>query len=209
MKIILTEQQVETILNELGTKPKDVYDRGAFHMIYQSKNNPNVLFKIGTQTMVDTWVEVFKSRPDLFPIVKRVGTTNYKFPKDFVEIDPTTYELIKHNAGDTVKIKYVEIEKLDVNRASIHWDRLDDYLRSLTGKTLQKYLTSLSIDDSLENEFIEIGDQLQEKGNKFLYDIFRDFHNLLIQVYELKPAADVHRRNFGYDNNMNLKMLDI
>lgn len=204
---IVFENVVE--LNELGTKPKEVYDRGAFHMIYQSKNNPNVLFKIGTQSMVDTWVDLFKSRPDIFPIVKRVGTTDYKFPKDFVEIDPTTYELIKHNAGDIVKIKYVEIEKLDVNRASIHWDRLDEVVKQISpsGKNLQIYLRSIGLEDSMEQEFIEIGNKL--RGNKFIYDIFVDFYDLLSGVCELKPAADIHRRNFGYDKNFKLKMLDI
>lgn len=205
MKRLVEEEEVD----EVRTQNKEMFDRGAFHMIYQSKSNPNVLFKIGTESMVNSWLEIFRSRPDLFPIVKRVGTIDYKFPKAFNEIDPLTHEIINHNAGDIVKIKYVEIEKLDVNRAEIHWDRLDDYLRGLTGKPLQTFLTHISIEDPLENEFIEIGNKLKENGNKFLYDIFRDFYNLLIQVYELKPTSDVHRRNFGYNEDMKLKMLDI
>jgi hypothetical protein len=205
MKIILTEQQVETIVNELGTKPKEVYDKGAFHDIYQSKNNPNVLYKIGTKNMVDSWVDIFKSRPDLFPIVYKTGTMNYKLPKPFTEfIDG---QPVKHEAGESIKVSYVEIERLDVRQAVIHWDRLDEVVKQMTGKSLQTYLTVIGLEDPMENEFNEIGEQL--KDNKFIYDIFVDFYNLLSRVYEIKPAADVHKRNFGYDKNMNLKMLDI
>ena len=195
-------------LNELGTQNKEMYDRGAFHMIYQSKSNPNVLFKIGTERMVKSWVNIFKSRPDLFPKVFRTGTMNYEIPKNFSDIADGE---IKLKAGDVIKISYVEIEKLDVRQAIIHWDSLDNIIRTMSpSKTiLQTYLTHLGLEDSLEDEFVELGNKLKDVGNEYGYEIFRDFYNLLIQVYELKPTADVHKRNFGYDKDMKLKMLDI
>lgn len=205
MKILLSEGQYKRIVNELGTKPKEVYDRGAFHDIYQFKNKPDSLFKVGTENMVNSWVDIFKSRPDLFPVVYKTGKMNYTLPKPFTEfVDGLP---VKHAAGDTIKLSYVEIEKLDVRQAVIHWDRLDKAVKEMSNKSLQTYLTSIGLEDPMEQEFIEIGNKL--KGDKFLYDIFVDFYNLLSGVYEIKPAADVHKRNFGYDKNFKLKMLDI
>lgn len=196
-------------LNELGTENKQIYDKGAFHNIYQSKNNPNVLYKIGTEKMVDSWVNIFKSRPDLFPKVYRTGKMNYELPRDFTEL--TNGDIVKHKAGDVIKISYVEIEKLDVRQAIIHWDSLDNIIKTMSpsNTNLQTYLTHLGLEDSLEDEFVELGDKLKGIGNEYGYELFRDFYNLLIQVYEIKPAADVHKRNFGYDKDMKLKMLDI
>jgi len=60
-------------IHELGTKEKEVFNRGMEHQIFASKSNPNVLFKVGHKDTVDEWYEVFKSDSEIFPKVFRAG----------------------------------------------------------------------------------------------------------------------------------------
>ena len=111
--------------------------------------------------------------------------------------------------GDTVKVKYVAVERLNTEKAKQHWNSLANVVSVMSGKSLQTYLTSLGMDEEIEEEFLSIGEKIKETGNEFIYEIFVGFYNLVHSVYELKPTADVHVGNYGYDKYGNLKFLDI
>ena len=196
---------------ELDTKDKDLVGKGAFHNVYISKKNPNVVYKIGFDEDVSGWVDIFKSRPDLFPKVYKMGHLNIKLKKSTTTFSWRTgdFKPITYNPGDTVKVRYVEVEKLDTDKAKSYWNSLANVVSVMSDKSLQTYLTSLGMDEEMEEEFKSLGEKIKETGNTFIYEILVDFYNLVHSVYELKPTADVHVGNYGYDNKGNLKCLDI
>ena len=196
---------------ELDTKDKDLVGKGAFHKVYISKKNPNAVYKIGFDEDVSGWVDIFKSRPDLFPKVYKMGHLNIKLKKSTTTFSWRTgdFKPITYNPGDTVKVRYVEVEKLDTDKAKSYWNSLANVVSVMSGKSLQTYLTSLGMDEEMEEEFKTLGEKIRETGNTFIYEILVDFYNLVHSVYELKPTADVHVGNYGYDKDGNLKCLDI
>ena len=204
-------EMIKHEVSELDTKDKDLVGKGAFHNVYISKKNPNVVYKIGFDEDVSGWVDIFKSRPDLFPKVYKMGHLNIKLKKSATTFSWRSgdFKPITYNPGDTVKVKYVEVEKLDTDKARLHWNSLANVVSVMSDKSLQTYLTSLGMDEEMEEEFKSLGEKIKETGNTFIYEILVDFYNLVHSVYELKPVADVHVGNYGYDNKGNLKCLDI
>ena len=206
-------EMIQHDVDEIATKEKELVGKGAFHNVYPSKKNPNIVYKIGFDEDVDGWVDVFKSRPDIFPKVYGMGHINIKLKKQVTNMSWRTGEFkpITYNPGDIVKVKYVEVEKLDTKKATEYWYSLDNVVQQMSPSytSLQKYFTSLGLDDDLEQEFLSVGEKIKESSNDFIYNIFVSFYNLISSVYEIKPRADVHVGNYGYDKDGNLKCLDI
>ena len=203
--------QTNKQVDEIATKEKELVGKGSFHNVYPSNKNPNMVYKIGFDEDVNGWVDLFKSRPDIFPKVYGTGHVNIKLKKQVTNFSWRTGEFkpITYNPGDTVKVKYVGVERLNTEKAKQHWNSLANVVSVMSGKSLQTYLTSLGIDEEMEEEFLSIGEKIKETGNDFIYNIFVEFYNLIHSVYELKPVADVHVGNYGYDKDGNLKCLDI
>jgi hypothetical protein len=204
-------EMIQHDVDEVATKEKELVGKGAFHNVYPSNKNPNMVYKIGFDEDVNGWVDLFKSRPDIFPKVYGTGYVNIKLKKQVTNFSWRTGEFkpITYNPGDTVKVKYVGVERLDTEKARQHWNSLANVVSVMSGKSLQTYLTSLGMDEEMEEEFLSIGERIKETGNDFIYNIFVEFYNLIQSVYELKPVADVHVGNYGYDKDGNLKCLDI
>ena len=209
-KNIITEI-IQQDVDELATKEKELVGKGAFHNVYPSNKNPNIVYKIGFDEDVNGWVDLFKSRPDIFPKVYGAGHVNIKLKKQVTNFSWRTGEFkpITYNPGDTVKVKYVAVERLNTEKAKQHWNSLANVVSTMSGKSLQTYLTSLGMDEEMEEEFLSLGEKIKETGNDFIYEIFVELYNLIHSVYELKPTADVHVGNYGYDKDGNLKCLDI
>jgi hypothetical protein len=204
-------EMIQHDVDEIATKEKELVGKGAFHNVYPSNKNPNMVYKIGFDEDVNGWVDLFKSRPDIFPKVYGTGHVNIKLKKQVTNFSWRTGEFkpITYNPGDTVKVKYVGVERLNTEKAKQHWNSLANVVSVMSGKSLQTYLTSLGMDEEMEEEFLSIGERIKETGNDFIYNIFVEFYNLIQSVYELKPVADVHVGNYGYDKDGNLKCLDI
>jgi hypothetical protein len=204
-------EMIQHDVDEIATKEKELVGKGAFHNVYPSNKNPNMVYKIGFDEDVNGWVDLFKSRPDIFPKVYGTGYVNIKLKKQVTNFSWRTGEFkpITYNPGDTVKVKYVGVERLNTEKAKQHWNSLANVVSVMSGKSLQTYLTSLGMDQEMEDEFLSIGEKIKETGNDFIYNIFVEFYNLIHSVYELKPVADVHVGNYGYDKDGNLKCLDI
>jgi hypothetical protein len=204
-------EMIQHDVDEIATKEKELVGKGAFHNVYPSNKNPNMVYKIGFDEDVNGWVDLFKSRPDIFPKVYGTGYVNIKLKKQVTNFSWRTGEFkpITYNPGDTVKVKYVGVERLNTEKAKQHWNSLANVVSVMSGKSLQTYLTSLGMDEEMEEEFLSIGERIKETGNDFIYNIFVEFYNLIQSVYELKPVADVHVGNYGYDKDNNLKCLDI
>lgn len=209
LHLILKESaEVDEVLTPDSTKDKPVFGRGAYHKVFASKSNPNVLYKIGTDEMVTKWVELFRKFPELFPKVYKTGTMNVKLDDRIIRM--VKGEIVVMNPGEPVKARYVEIEKLDTKQALHQWDVINRTIMDFTeGRyDAQKLFTILDEDDG-EEVIFDIAKYLKQNKEDYKLQVLEDFYNLLSKVYEIKPAADVHKGNFGVDNDGRLKMLDI
>lgn len=186
---------IETALqqNELDTKMKNPHNWGAMHYIYKT-NDPTKLIKVGPEETVEQWYELFKSHPNLFAKVYKRGKTKVKLKN-----------------GSDYMGDYVMVEKLDARAFKSLWfqfekvsDRYQDSIGKYNHDSLQYYITR--IEDNME--FIR-GMAKSMEDNAHLHNKFVQFVNLLLDIYELKPAADVHVDQFGIDGDGNIKCLDI
>lgn len=186
---------IETVLqqNELDTRTKNPHSWGAMHYIYKT-NDPSKLIKVGPEETVNEWYELFQTYPNLFAKVYKRGKTKIKMKNG------------EHHIGD-----YVMVEKLDARAFKSLWFYFEracnDYQDSI-GKydhdSFQYYITR--IEDNME--FIR-GMAKSMEGDVTLHNKFVQFVNLLLDIYELKPAADVHVDQFGIDEEGKIKCLDI
>jgi hypothetical protein len=194
MIILISETQLNSIIRreffELSTKEKEPLGFGAWHKVYNANYKPDVVYKVGYEDVVDNWYELFKEHPDIFPKVYKKGTV----------IVP-----IKDKSGnvvDKIRKSYVELEKLDTSRLEKEWKQIDKYC---TEKPFQYYITRIEDND----EFFEELSEKISKVNTPLYEALARIYNLVYKIFEIKPAADIHMGQFGYDKQGNLKCLDL
>jgi hypothetical protein len=169
------------ILQELSTTKKDILGQGFEHNVYPSKD-PNKVIKVGETKYVKKWVEEFKSRPDLFPIIYKTG-----LDKD----DPS--------------IMYVVMERLDTEQFEVDFDVLDSILED-------GILDIIKRAERSEDYFNKIVDQVKQQDEEiadFFIKLYnnvvetKQFRSGLFSVY------DFHKGQFGYDKKGNIKCLDL
>ena len=194
MKLLDILIEVALQQNELSTKYKEIYNHGANHKIYQT-NDPTKLIKVGDRLLVDSWYDLFKANPNIFAKVYKRGKTK-----------------IWDNKREEFYIgDYVMIEKLNARAFKSLWyyfektfDRYQESLGRSDYDNFQYYITR--IEDNME--FIR-GMAKSMEHDVTLHNRFVEFVNLLLDIYELKPAADVHVDQFGIDGEGKIKCLDI
>jgi hypothetical protein len=196
MNIVLTEEQLRVVLSEMVTKRKDPFSmEGSQHMIYDSKKNPNIVFKIGHPGFVDSWLSIFKKRPQYFPEIYRVGIV-----KD------------KH------EYKYVEMEKLDTKRVKEEWEKITLLLidaglideDNIFDNNLSDVFRNCILDEEYDNDVIQKIKNLN-RGQYQLFIKWSHFlHRLNSFVEPIKGSMlDIHDGNYGYDKQGNIKCFDI
>ena len=175
-------------LNEISNKP--LFGSGDYHEVYRFNKYPNRLFKIGTKKVVAQWVGIFKSNPMYFPKVYRV----FEYKKD------PLYSV-------------VEIEMLDTKKASDEFTKLNDYLESKFD-ILDCNDNLITFDNFHENPCFTKFMDFVEENNPELTELFIKWAEFLQEVTPIvesnkKGFLDLHARNVAYDNQGNLKMIDI
>lgn len=213
-KIIILESQYNRIfkkeVDEIATTEKMAVGQGSFHKVYPSLKNPNIVYKVGFEAEVDDWLNLFKAHPNIFPKVYNVGYINVKLKEVVTQLNwRRKGKGIAHKPGDNVVLKYVALERLDTDKAKENWRVLSINTEHLRNKSIQEYFSSIGLNDENEKEFLNIGLELKKERYPHFYRIFLDYYNLIREIYELRPNADVHTGNFGYDKQGNLKCLDI
>lgn len=192
--ILLFESQINEIVqqdfNEINVEKKDELGSGAFHKVYPSKINPNIVYKISQDRVVDRWYEVFKEFPELFPKVYKRGKTRVNVP-----------------ANKSLVVSYVMVERLDTVRAKIEWGEIDDFIKSNgLGSSFESFIVDFENSrDDIELIYVMMRDQ----GLRDLAETYERYITLIDQIYEVFPSADLHGQQFGYDKNGELKCLDI
>lgn len=181
-------------IQELGTREKEVFNRGLEHQIFISKSNPNVVFKVGHKDTVDEWVDVFKSNVDIFPKVFRYGKMKEK------------------------DIYYVELEKLNTRKFEEKWDKLELSLEDvgvLDVDSGESFSDLYLMEGSDAKIFVEIGKKLYSH-DRDSYNFFIEFLTLIknceraiMSVKNKDTFVDAHKYNFGYGSDGKIKCLDI
>jgi hypothetical protein len=179
-----------SILNEILVKRKIPFNTsGTAHIIYQSRTNPDRLYKIGNRRIVETWYKIFKENPKYFPKVYRAGKITQE--------DEDKY--------------YVEIEKLNTKRSIDEWILIEQTLEEIGHMDIDNR-------DSIDGLFNSIiPDKLKsdlKRHNIKVYNLFIKWISFLNEVEHIvqkngKLTLDTHRYNFGYDSEGNMKCLDI
>ena len=195
-------QLIREELKEISTAPKKRYGQGMEHTIYPSKSNPDRLFKVGEQEMVEQWVKIFRSNPEIFPKIYRVGKIS----------DPRDKRINGY---------YVEIEKLDTDKAIKEWEQLEDKLEE-AGITdffdgaFGRDITDIYVNHEHDQKTITyIATKLKEYDVKsydlFIkwFKLFKECQNEIEKVVGYGTLVDAHRYNFGYGADGKLKCLDI
>lgn len=195
-------QLIREELKEINIVRKKKYKQGMEHIIYPSKNHPDRLFKVGEKEMVDQWVKIFRSNPEIFPKIYRVGKIS--------------------NSGDRrVKGYYVEIEKLDTDKSIEEWEELENKLEEVGITDFEDGAFGRDITDiyvNYENDqktITHIATELKQYDVK-AYDLFIKWFKLfkecqksIEKVTGHGTLVDAHRYNFGYGSDGKLKCLDI
>lgn len=181
-------------VREMQTKPKNAFNRGMEHEIYSSLKNPDMLFKVGELDVINEWYEVFKSDPQIFPVVYRIGKIPVK------------------------NVYYVGLEKLDTDKFQQKWNQLELSLEEIGALDVDRGETfsDLYMNEGLDAEvFKQIAKNLVNKDRNS-YNFFVEFltvikkcERAIYKVMGKDTIVDVHKYNFGYSKDGKLKCLDI
>lgn len=220
MKILISESQLNRVfsrdINELDTKPKTPKGSGSFHYVYNSTQNPNRVFKIARPTDIDEWLSLFKNHPDLFPSVYKVGETKVKLqePKNYLEFIDGEMKYVQHKVGDVVDAKYVELDKLDTDKAKNDWMQLDNAITDMTeeGWEFQDYVIHLILkftNQGGDSDMLDAVSENMKVEHPEMIKTLRKFIVLIKKLCQIKKRPDLHIDNFGYDKDGTLKCLDI
>jgi len=177
--------KLEDILNELSTISKDMLGQGLEHNVYPS-NDPNKVYKVGETRYVNKWVPIFKSRPDLFPIIYKTGI--YKGDKD---------------------VTWVEMERLDTEQFEVDFDVLDSIIEDISN--YDGVLGAIKSTERNEKEWDKLYDNIKQQDPE-IADFYTKLYNNVVQTKRFKSGLfdtyDFHKGQFGYDKKNNVKMLD-
>lgn len=200
-------------LDEATPVEKPELGSGADHHIFPSKHNPDRVYKLGSEHAVDFWYDLFKSRPSIFPIVYKRGKTRMKLDRDRSVFQDNTF--VKLKAGTIVPVDYVEMEKLNPQRAENEWKLLNRVIINITEDQwdFQDYVLHFALFEGakMKPDYALMIHVLDEMKNDYPdeYKMITRFLDLILEIKKLNKFPDLHIYNFGYDIKGNLKCLDI
>jgi len=196
-------EELREELREASIKPKELFGMGSYHQVYQSKKNPDRLYKIGDKETIDEWVNIFQKHPKFFPKIYRVFKLNSKE-------NPNAY--------------VVEIEKLQTRQATMDLSLIDEYLIYECGDIkCGKFGPNINnfFEEKCFNQIINKLNESDNTHNLVLKSIFIKWAKFLREVYPIikkefistggdgTRELDLHVGNVAYDKNNNIKLIDI
>ena len=200
-------------LDEATPVEKPELGSGADHHVFPVKHDQTKVFKLGSEHAVDFWYDMFKNHPSVFPMVYKRGKTKMKLKKDKVVFQDNTFVRLK--AGSIVPIDYVEMEKLDPQRAENEWRMLDSAIIDITEEQwdFQDYVLHFALFESSNMKpdyalMLHVLDELKSDYPEE-YRMITRYLDLIIEIKKINKHPDLHIHNFGYDKKGKLKCLDI
>ena len=200
-------------LDEATPVEKPELGSGADHHVFPVKHDQTKVFKLGSEHAVDFWYDMFKNHPSVFPMVYKRGKTKMKLKKDKVVFQDNTFVRLK--AGSIVPIDYVEMEKLDPQRAENEWRMLDSAIIDITEEQwdFQDYVLHFALFESsnMKPDYALMTHVLDELKSDYPeeYRMITRYLDLIIEIKKINKHPDLHIHNFGYDKKGKLKCLDI
>ena len=191
MKDFIKKLLREHLVDELSTTNKCVFGSGCYHTVYTSAKNPNRLYKVGQRSVVEEWVRIFNASPNLFPKIYRVFPSK-KDPRYFI----------------------VEIEKLNTKYAHDDFETLEQTIYAYN-KAYDERMYLRSLDENKVARLVQFikGKGYAEQDTNERISLVTKWCEYLITitplVHEHKAGTDFHSGNFGYDNNGNIKAIDV
>jgi hypothetical protein len=163
---------------------------GRDHRVFQSKINPNVVFKAEVRPgEVSKWYDTFKKYPNVFA---------------------KTIKKTKVRDTDGTLLDAVAMEKLDTLKFEKFWDSLEKVYNSFPKhetSTLE-YLVKHIKEPQYNKKFIEVLNSAKKQTPSMKSKI-DEFMNMVNQLYKITPEPDIRKFNLGYDGSGVLKALDI
>ncbi len=188
----------ETFLNELLTKHNEMGNESSFSKVY----------------LGDKWVKkISRDNSGKYP---RAELLQYETMQEYPQIFPAT------------KIKYLNSgivilqQKMNVKKAQLIWDEIDQIVESYDDgsfwlRLLVQKMAKRPNDPDVKNTNEKILEyfQTQNVTNETL-NRFKEYLNLSLELYNIRESnpelknysVDLHRNNYGVDDNNNLKIID-
>lgn len=199
MKDFIKRLLRENLLDELRTTQKSCFGAGCYHKVYASSQNPNRLYKMGKKDVVEEWVKIFNAAPNLFPKIYRVFPSK-KTPNHFI----------------------VEIEKLDTSQAEIDFDIVARVCGSFNATIPRDTSGTIYLSQMDETKLSTLVRFIKQRGEE-RGDSPQEIHELINLVtkwceylmiitpliLDNKGHTDFHNENFGYDDDGNIKAIDV
>jgi hypothetical protein len=182
------------ILNEIVTSEKKFLGKGINHKIYPHPTNPDVVYKVGQYHVMYDWVPVFKAHPDLFPkVYGDIKSNMITFKNYFGE-------------KERREASWILVEKLETETFITMFNDLDDYdLGEYTATDIIRYF----LHDNRYGEKVMEFERNVKNILPHFYEKCVELFDLITNIWEIVPDADIHMNQFGYDKNGKLKCLDI
>jgi hypothetical protein len=186
MKELIKKLLREGLVNEVKIKGKESFKRGIEHMLFTSQHNPNILYKLGEEKIINKWTKLFMSNPKLFPKVFKVGKLNSgsRYPAGYY---------------------YATVERLNTDKVENEWEIMETALNTQPSNI---FIDCLSIEGYFEKVYLNLN------NNPKAQKLFKKWVVFLSNVTEYVEAngyngLDIHRYNFAYDAKGNLKAIDV
>lgn len=202
------KQILRESLDEIKMTQKSEFGSGCFHCVYKSEKNPDRLYKIGHKQIVSQWVNIFKNNPKIFPRVYRVFQSKKKPDNWIVEIEMLNTRNAKRDfemVSNYVNGAYRNRELKDKKRFG---DRYPFTLRNIfeldeIGVKVPEYINVLN--DYMHEANASASDRmLAIKWVKTIYSVYK----MLGNKFKFN-GRDLHSDNVAYDDNENIKIIDI
>jgi hypothetical protein len=175
-------------INELGIKQKKKIGSGAYKDVYDLETHPNLIVK--KFDVLDK---------DVVKDVEEEEQLSKKYPELFTKIEKVIY-----NKGIIIQ------EKVDPFEFRNDIDKLKTEIVNITPSfkpTDISFYLFRHIRDKNKEAIVIIKDILQDNKNKLFYNKLITYLTKLCNIN--KNIIDVHRENFGYNNDKQIKMFDI
>jgi hypothetical protein len=177
------------ILKEINIKYKKRADSGTYKNVYDLETHPHLLIKtfdpIDENSVNDIREEerLSKKYPDLFANIKKIN-----YDKGYMIQEKMNADSFRRDVDNLKK---------EILLSAPNFRPID----------IVAYLFRHMRDNNPEAITV-IRDILKNNKNKKFYNKLISYFDKLVDVTKITSYLDVHRENFGYDNNQQIKMFD-
>ena len=208
-------------IEEILAQPKGLLGRGGYKDAFASKNNPNIIYKVGYKSDLEYEQAVFNEHPDLFcktygevkklrhPKVAHSSANGAKLHRN----DGSVVDYIPSQDEIDEKSYYLAYERLDTNRFEKFYDRI-----SMVFSESDYDFNDVTVEASIagdKKEAMKVLLSMKPAVKEKAPDLYNDYVQFCLLLFGLINLAvcdygcDYNVGNFGYDAKGKIKSLDI